>query len=879
MAWKSADMTAYDLDLSLKSQAGNLTVKEGSVVRLENTALSSEFYHDYYRYDRTLSMQAALDTGVEGGVIIKGEVRADVPYGQVDILAGGVGSRGDITVENGGVVSADPSGTIAARGVELASAYLQGARGDVKIATGGKVLTDGKAMLSAGDGWNPDTGVEIGTKGNVFVDGIVQGGHHATVRTMDGNISLGADSAISIVSEGEVTVVSGIKDGGSGNITVAGDVQADVDNGKVLLASGYGKEAQGDVTITGNVMARQIAFAQGGFGEDANGNVTIADGATFVAGSDATVDAHADLYTGSGAIVIQKGASVEAKGAYAQVGAVAGYGKGSSGSIEVQGTAKAVGSKGVVKLLASYGEQSKGGVSVSGRVESDLYSLLTTGEGNISVSGGGSVVANADSGKVELGSGLHNGAEGNVNVDGRVAALGKEAIVSVESGRGKGSRGNVSISGSVSAGNQAVVYAGFGEGSSGAALVSGEVSAGEEADILTRSGSISVDGSVRGGHDAQLIAGVNNGRGGDISFGANAHVAAGSLVNVVTSGGNVRQSGVSVAINQSGYAEVESIPSAVSAPEVNFNVNGNVGAGTRSPVAASGSIYAQVSGSASLAAANGQSFEGGSKPAHTPTVKLSVSDVTATPTASTTESAGRLVINTTPASQSLASGIDWGGASDNSSIFAGGDLSIYTAGSLNPYGLLVAGRDLTVSAASFGDLSYLRAGGKLTINNVGHPSHPQVAYFESVNGVEPNINNLPNDMVIFIDGRLAGGNLNIINKFGATEAFPVSTPELKSEQGIFGNPVFLHGDLDVANPMAVGNVDYMLQEIPRMTLASDFPLEVDKSVNTAGLNPKDIYRFGQHAQVAEEKPQAEQEEKKDDKASAEKSAEPKVAMR
>ena len=173
----------------------------------------------------------------------------------------------------------------------------------------------------------------------------------------------------------------------------------------------------------------------------------------------------------------------------------------------------------------------------------------------------------------------------------------------------------------------------------------------------------------------------------------------------------------------------------------------------------------------------------------------------------------------------------------------------------------------------------LQADGTLTINNVGKPAHPQIAYFESVDGKEPKINNQPNDTVIFVDGRLAGGNLNIINKFGATEAFPVSTPELKSEQGIFGNPVFLHGDLDVANPMAVGNVDYMLQEIPRLTLASDFPLEIDKSVNTAGLNPKDVYRFGQHTQVADEKPQTEQEEKKDDKASAEKSAEPKVVMR
>ena len=209
---------------------------------------------------------------------------------------------------------------------------------------------------------------------------------------------------------------------------------------------------------------------------------------------------------------------------------------------------------------------------------------------------------------------------------------------------------------------------------------------------------------------------------------------------------------------------------------------------------------------------------------------------------------------------------------------AKGDLSIYTSGELEANGLLKAGGDVTVSAASFGDLSYLRAGGKLTINNVGHPSHPQIAYFESVDGVEPNINNLPNDMVIFIDGRLAGGNLNILNKFGADEAFMVETPELKSTQGIFGDPTFLHSDLDVANPMEVCAIDYLIQEIPRLTLASDFPAEVDKNVEAVGLSQKDVYWFGQKgvdAPKAGEEPDENTAERDED---AEPSAEKTLAM-
>ena len=181
-----------------------------------------------------------------------------------------------------------------------------------------------------------------------------------------------------------------------------------------------------------------------------------------------------------------------------------------------------------------------------------------------------------------------------------------------------------------------------------------------------------------------------------------------------------------------------------------------------------------------------------------------------------------------------------------------------------------AGKDMTVSAAGFGDMSYLNAGGKLTINNVGKPGSPQIAYFESVNGVEPRINNMPNDTVIFVDGRLAGGNTQIINTFGANEAFMVQTPELKSTQGIFGNPTFMHSDLDVANPLEVSAIDYMIQDIPRLTLSTDFPAEVDRNVEANGLSSRDSIWFGQEKSNAKndesEEKSPEGDKPEDDKA-------------
>jgi hypothetical protein len=80
----------------------------------------------------------------------------------------------------------------------------------------------------------------------------------------------------------------------------------------------------------------------------------------------------------------------------------------------------------------------------------------------------------------------------------------------------------------------------------------------------------------------------------------------------------------------------------------------------------------------------------------------------------------------------------------------------------------------------------------------------------------------------------------------------VQTPELKSEQGVFGNPMFLHDELDVANPLAVGAIDFLLLDYARLSYGSEFPIEADKQVAVSGLSPTTSYRCGQKSATKDE---------------------------
>ena len=88
------------------------------------------------------------------------------------------------------------------------------------------------------------------------------------------------------------------------------------------------------------------------------------------------------------------------------------------------------------------------------------------------------------------------------------------------------------------------------------------------------------------------------------------------------------------------------------------------------------------------------------------------------------------------------------------------------------------------------------------------------------------------------------------------EAFPVQTPELKSEQGVFGNPFFMHGEMDVSEPVALGIIDYLIDEPATITYTPDFPHEAADSVKAAGLSDEYSYYFLGKKKDDSQKPEA-----------------------
>ncbi len=188
----------------------------------------------------------------------------------------------------------------------------------------------------------------------------------------------------------------------------------------------------------------------------------------------------------------------------------------------------------------------------------------------------------------------------------------------------------------------------------------------------------------------------------------------------------------------------------------------------------------------------------------------------------------------------------------------GANVSLYTPGKLKVGGTIAADQSLTVTAKAYdynggkkGIGIKLGSKASLQVNNFRKNGMLIAAFKNNGGEKEPHFEHKPNNVLVFLDGRLIGGDINALNKLGALEAFPVQTPELKSKQGVFGDPYFLHDEINIANPLDINAIDYLLQDIPRLTLASDFPLNIEKQVAAVGLNPTTSYWFGQN-DLAEE---------------------------
>ena len=802
----------YNLGMGAIAGAGSdgSQVKVGSSGQLDAANMVSVFGVDKVQHNGMVTAINSVSMRAFGGVSGQGGV--DVASGNLSV-SGGMGA-----INLSGVVKAkDASFTTqeyAAYG-NVSDLIVDNDANDFTgtvTAEGRNVILADENSLTVGNVLASGGGVQLRTNGGdltVNQGGAVSasGASGVHLRARDGRIVVqqnasvmasGGDAILETVTADDVTTPVNIEVAGtisgSKRVFLGANVLDDGAAGEKVLVKG-----SGNVVISGSVSAQEKISAF-----TAEGDVKVGKTATVeLSGDNASAYLSSAIRTGAHGNVLVEG-KVSASGEQTALNLSAC----GQGNIEVSGSVMSAGD-------ASVRAMNDGNISVSGTVQGGgKVAVSHSGNGNLTVSG--TVVSETDAE-------VYHARNGDVLVSGHVSAKNE---ASVTGAMNDGTYGNVKIDGSVIGGKSARVYTGDGMVTVNGIVTSKDetyVAAGIRGDSTT--GGVSINGTVSANGpsgNAYALAGLSaNDVHGDISFGTSGQLSASDGVHVIANRGSVQQAGATLPDAREGQVNATSFHAAMSGKTVNVKAGGNIGSGKNGFVAVDGKAYVEAGGDVSIAAANGGNLKGG-------------------PGVGSVDTAfGK---------------ITFGDLNGNSNIKAGGDLSVYTAGKIESSGLLQAGGGLTVSASDFGDVSYLQAGGMLTINNVGKQSSPKIAYFESVNGIEPNINNQPNDTVIFIDGRLAGGNLNILNEFGSDEAFMVNTPELKSTQGIFGSPTFVHSDLDVANPMEVGSIDYMLQETPRLTLDKDFPKEADQHVDSVVIPERDSIQFGRGAKNGESAP-------------------------
>ena len=797
----------------------------------------------------SVAVSTGVGDGASGNVNLSGTVEAE----NVQLITGsGRGSSGDIVLPGTVVVDGDGGG------IHLSSAYGENAQGDVDVSGMLSVRgTDGRIVVLSGH--------SDGARGDVTVSGTMQiegergqlavcagGGGEGGVDGSSGSVNiLQSGRLVARGDESRVAVESGLAESWEGDVNIAGTVLANGVDCLVQVATGAGKGSRGDVKVSGTVQvdgARGVVSIYAGHETGSSGSADVQkSGRVLAKGEGSRIDIRSGYVDNAQGDVNISG-TVAANDENCQIMIAVGDGTAASGDANISGTVEANGENGWVRVFSAYGDESRGDIHQAGLLSADGQAglvVLQTGygegaRGDIEVEG--AISANGDGGSIQAYAGVGDRSKGSIRVgdNARWSADGKDGTMVLAAGMGRTTAGDIQMDGVATAegkGGRVLIAASHGDGSVGDIAMAGSVRAEEEAQLRACNGDVAVSGNLSAvgsaGHAAVWADG--NGRSsGRIFIQGTGGISAGDTVTLVARG-DVAQEGYVAPLSRGGCANAEDLTAAISADRINMSVGGSC-----KGLVVRGKIYGVISGDAWIAASSGANFVGGTAE-DAPTQGL-VSGVKASlATLDSNDEIHTLEMKLPDLTANFS------GLGGTAALVVGGDLSIYTAGKLEPNGLLQAGGDITVSAGAFGDLSYLRAGGTLYVNNVGRPSHPLLAYFETVNGVTPKIANQPNDVVVFIDGRLAGGNIQTMNRLGSVEAFPVETPELKSVQGVFGNPNFIHGDLDVSEPVGIGVVDYLLVDRARMSYGADIPPEMDMQVSVNGLSPLYSYWFGQHA--------------------------------
>jgi len=174
------------------------------------------------------------------------------------------------------------------------------------------------------------------------------------------------------------------------------------------------------------------------------------------------------------------------------------------------------------------------------------------------------------------------------------------------------------------------------------------------------------------------------------------------------------------------------------------------------------------------------------------------------------------------------------------------DLNIH-AKALNISATTLIGSDASGSTDA---LEITVCGGSATdiwVGNTG--TGPVYAYFTTVGGKSPLSVGAEqgSGAMIFVDGQYEGGDPAYFSEFNTAKAFAEDTPELKSRQGVFGTPMFIHDQMDLNEPIAMGLVEYLLSQGYSIEGDVELPPRVTEDIEAMGLGPRNTIRFGAKA--------------------------------
>ena len=861
---------------------GKMTVNEtataGANAALETTADGIE-------------LNAAVTAAQDATVLAKTGIsqNADVTATAGDAYVEAQG--GDVTMKNGTTTTAGNNARVAASGSVALSAVNAANSASVK-ATAGSITdnTAGEAANVSAQKLRLEAGTAVGGAGaadvNTFVDNIeikagtdafVHNGKAVTIGGVDGvttrKVST-ADASTSNVADGNLTgaeATSGnLSIRADGNMTVIEAVRAAADGKDVTLeATSGGVQINAVVTagndatvravdsigITGTVDAKATATLEG----TGSSTVTTLAGSSVVKGSTVAIK-HTTVSQTQGSKVAATMLDLQNAGKDTFLASTKNEVANVKGNARVLVLEDAVDLRVAPEGLTTTGNtrlETVGGksITVDGKVNvtgnatmMSAGNLTMNSDVTVGGSSGNTLDIEASAGTVSMGSGVTaSTAGGNIAV---VAKNGDIEIANLDAGSGKVW---LEAGGSIKTKN--------GEGETGISAGGAGMSAdkigdaGEGNAMQLNFDELSLSGTygvyVENGKDATVVAVSQNGTTG--AFNVNRVEKDGTITSKVPGtasqsrgasaeiGGVVSENG-DVVLTNHGNILIDDGAQIKAKENVTVTADGNIEQSTTSissdkkgVVGNVGSAEAGISGT-TLTLDAGGTIGSGSRNSSTPLRVEGAVTATASGTAAVASNGGDL----------------------SATSISGTDVNVYAPGSINT-GKITASRTLTVTAGDYENGEVIIDTKNLVVNRINGGHKPQLALFKTQGNKKPNVKNQPNDTIIFIDGRVAGGDIQTINKLGALEAFPVQTPELKSEQGVFGNPFFMHGLMDVSEPVALGIIDFLLLDPGAIMYDVEgdiFPQDADMQVSATGLSPEYSYRFLGKKKDAPQKPDA-----------------------